>query len=102
MKLLFFVFLHVYFTFYYYWFRLAPNGTNLGLFKISFSTFWLAERKCTETDLKKSQICFIWGQSDPIRMPNYTSLHMNSHRDDAGETAEGSLVDLVDLVAMEI
>ena len=37
------------------WVRLAPNGTNLGLFKISFSTF------CTETDLKKSQICPIWG-----------------------------------------
>ena len=33
------------------WVRLAPNGTNLGLFKISFSTFWLAETKCTETDL---------------------------------------------------
>ena len=32
--------------------RLAPNGTNLGVFKISFSTFWLAEPKCTETDLK--------------------------------------------------
>ena len=29
------------------WIRLAPNGTNLGL------------------DLKKSQICPIWGQSDP-------------------------------------
>ena len=29
------------------WFRLAPNGTNLGLFKISFSTFWLGEPKCT-------------------------------------------------------
>ena len=28
---------------------MAPNGTNLGLFKISFSTFWL-------TDLEKSQI----------------------------------------------
>ena len=46
--------------------RLAPNETNLGLFKISFSTFWLSEPKCTETDLKKSQICLIWGQSEPI------------------------------------
>ena len=27
------------------WVRLAPNGTNLGLFKIRFSTFWLAELK---------------------------------------------------------
>ena len=41
--------------------RLALKGTNLGLFKISFSIFWLAEPKCTETDLKKSQICPIWG-----------------------------------------
>ena len=23
------------------WVRLAPNGTNLGVFKINFSTFWL-------------------------------------------------------------
>ena len=33
-------------------FRFVPNGTNLGHFKISFSTFWLGEPKCTETDLK--------------------------------------------------
>ena len=45
------------------------NGTYLGHFKISF-----AEPKCTETDLKKSQICPIWGQSDVIWMPNLTSL----------------------------
>ena len=32
------------------WVILAPNGTNLGLFKISSSTFWLGEPKCTETD----------------------------------------------------
>ena len=32
------------------------------LFKISFSTFWLAER--------------IWSQSDPIWMPNLTSLSL--------------------------
>ena len=38
-----------------------PNGTHLGLFKISFSTFGLGEPKCTETDLKKSQICPILG-----------------------------------------
>ena len=30
--------------------------------------------KCTETDLKKSQICPIWGQSDPIWMQNWRSL----------------------------
>ena len=51
------------------WVTLASNGINVGLFKISFSTFWIAEPKCTETDLKKSQICPIWGQSDPIWMP---------------------------------
>ena len=39
------------------WVRLVLNETNLGLFKISFSTFWLAEPKCTETDLRNSQIC---------------------------------------------
>ena len=35
------------------WVGLAPNGTNLALLKISFSTFWLGEPKCTETDHKK-------------------------------------------------
>ena len=48
------------------WVRLALNGTNLGIFKISFSTFWLIKSKRTESDLKKSQICHIWGQSDQI------------------------------------
>ena len=49
---------------------------NLGPFKISFSIFWLREPKYrpTQTDLKKSQICPIWGQSDPIWMPNLTSM----------------------------
>ena len=60
------------------WVRLAPNATNLGILKISFSTFWLgdikAEPKCTETDLKKSQICPIWGQSETIWMQNLPSL----------------------------
>ena len=44
------------------WARLAPNGTNLALFKISFSSFWLGGPKCSETDLKKSQICPIWNR----------------------------------------
>ena len=48
------------------WVRLATNWTNLGLFK------WAP--KCTETDLKKPQICPIWGQSDPIWIPKLTSL----------------------------
>ena len=47
--------------------RLAPNGINVGLFKISFSTFWLTEPKCTETDLKKSQICPIWDNLTKFR-----------------------------------
>ena len=46
--------------------RWDPNGTNMRLFKISFSTFWRAAPKCTETDLKKSQICPIWFPSDVI------------------------------------
>ena len=33
--------------------RLAPNGTNLGLLKISSSTFWLGEPKCTKANLNK-------------------------------------------------
>ena len=49
------------------WVRLDPNETNLGLFKIIFSTFWRGAPKCTETDLKKSQICTIW-------WPNLTPL----------------------------
>ena len=35
----------------------------LGLVETNFSTFWLAEPKCTEIDLKKTQICPIWHQS---------------------------------------
>ena len=32
--------------------------------------------KCTETGLKDSQICPIWGQSDPIWMPYLTPLSL--------------------------
>ena len=39
--------------------KLAPNGTKEGLCKIS-------ELKCTEIGLKKSQICHISDQFDPI------------------------------------
>ena len=63
------------------WVRLAPNGTNLRLFKISFSTFWRSAPKCIETDLIKSQICTIWCQSDPLWLSNLTSLFLMSiHR----------------------
>ena len=36
--------------------------------------FHLGEQKCSETDIKKSQVCPIWGQSDTIWMLNLTSL----------------------------
>ena len=37
--------------------------------------------KCTENDLKKSHICPIWGQSDPVWMPNLTPLcQMNFYK----------------------
>ena len=54
--------------------RMTTDGTNMGLLKISYSTVWLGELKFTETDLKKSHICPIWGQSDPLWMQNWTSL----------------------------
>ena len=43
------------------WVRLDPNGTNQGIFQIRFSTFWLGEPKCTESDLKNPRICPICG-----------------------------------------
>ena len=58
------------------WVILAPNRTNLGLFKISFSTFWL-EPKYTESDLRKSQICPIWGQYVLTWIPNLTCLELS-------------------------
>ena len=45
---------------------IGPKWDKTGTFKISFSTFWLDEQKCTETDLKKSEICPIWGKILPI------------------------------------
>ena len=36
--------------------RLVPKGTNLGLFKISFSTYWLAEPKCTKLIFKSPRL----------------------------------------------
>ena len=38
------------------WTRLDQNVTNPGLLQIRFSTFWFGQTKCTETDLKKSQM----------------------------------------------
>ena len=42
------------------WIRLAPNGTNLGICKISFSTFWLG--------------CQIWHPNWVSLAPNWTNL----------------------------
>ena len=64
--------------------RFVSNRTTLGLFKISFSTFWLIEPKCIETDLKKSQICPIWGQSDPFRMSNYITKRFSQRTSRSG------------------
>ena len=58
--------------------RLAPNGTNLGLFKISFCAFWLDEPKCTETDLKKSKICPILVQSNTRCVPKRTETDLKN------------------------
>ena len=33
------------------WVRLTPNGTNLGLFKITFSTFWLVTSDSFDANL---------------------------------------------------
>ena len=66
------------------WVRLSPNWINLGLLKISFSTFWLAEPKCTETDFKKSQICPIWffrsGPIWPTLGPNLANPRIHNAR----------------------
>ena len=46
--------------------RMTPNLTNLELFKVKFQYILTPRPKCTETDLKKSHISPIWGQSDPF------------------------------------
>ena len=47
------------------WGRLARDGTNPGLFQIRFP--YILAQKCTEiSDLKKSRICPISGQSAPL------------------------------------
>ena len=44
------------------WVRLAPNGTDPGLFKIRFRYI----QNVAKSDLKKSRICPVWGQSGPL------------------------------------
>ena len=45
---------------------LTPNSTIYNCLEKYFNTFWRGAPKYTETDLKKSHICRIWGQSDPL------------------------------------
>ena len=55
---------------------LPEMGQFREFFQIRFSTFWLSEPKCTESDLKNSRICPFWanlthfgpksGQREPI------------------------------------
>ena len=59
--------------------KFAP--TRLGdLFRSHFSTFWRLRQNVLKCDLKKSRICPIWAQSDPIRMPNMTTLMWRSSK----------------------
>ena len=72
------------------WVRLAPNGTNSGLFQIrfqciwrpqmgqirgffrsDFSTFGAGAPNALKSDLKKPRICPIWGQSEPLWSQTY-------------------------------
>ena len=46
--------------------RLDPNGTNSGLFQIRFQYILAVRQNVLKSDLKKSRICLIWGQSDPF------------------------------------
>ena len=39
------------------WVTFAPNGNKTGIFQFRFSTFWLGEPKCTESELKKIPGC---------------------------------------------
>jgi len=51
------------------WYEMSMQGFRFGptCLKISFSTFWFAKSKCTETDLKKSQIWLHSGVNPGIR-----------------------------------
>ena len=39
--------------------QIDPKWGKSEFFQIRFSTFWLTEPKCTESYLKKTQICFV-------------------------------------------
>ena len=53
----------------------GPKWDKSGTFKDQF------QYKCTETDLKKSQICHVCGQSDPIWTPNLTTMRCRLYVD---------------------
>ena len=49
------------------WVRFAPNWENIrDFFRSDFSTFWLAEPKCTLIGFEKSRICPISGQLESL------------------------------------
>ena len=52
--------------------QIAPK--QIRDFSDHFRTFWLGEKKCTETDLKKFLFCPIWGQNTPNLDAKWTSL----------------------------
>ena len=43
---------------------MAQNGTNPGFFQISFQCIWRPAPNTLKSDLKKTRICPIWGQSE--------------------------------------
>ena len=46
--------------------KLVPNGTNPGPFQIGFQYILAHRQNVLKSDLKKSRICPISGQSDPL------------------------------------
>ena len=57
------------------WDFLISVSVHLNVLKLILkSPRFVAEPKCNETDLKKSHICPIWGQSDPTSIANLPSL----------------------------
>ena len=50
------------------WVRLAPNGTNPGLFRSELIFIWLIEPKYNQSDVKMTRICLILRQSNPVEL----------------------------------
>ena len=51
------------------WVRLAPNATNLGLFKM-FSSFWIGKPKEEKTDLEVSDLSHWWPICQCVTTPD--------------------------------